>query len=143
MSDEGKIFDLDPAISVTLGGKLRDLRPSFHAFERIEAHLGKTLGEIRLDFLQQRYGAAMVARILFEGIKAADGHQAPEYGEVGDLVIREGLDEVAPAALSLIMAGLEGLERFVIASRETGDGDDEVDPEDPTRPPGAAGSGGE
>ena len=103
---------LDPRIDVTLGGKTYDLKPTFGALTRIEQTLDAGLGALLLRFLWREYGVADTTRIIYEGIVAGLGNDAPEYEEVGALVMREGVEAVAPAALDMLTAALRGLEKF-------------------------------
>ena len=108
-AEEGR---LDPRIDVTLGGKTYDLKPSFGALVRIEQTLDAGLGVLLLRFLRREHGVADTTRIIYEGIVAAAGNDAPEYDEVGALVMREGIEAVAPAALDMLTAALRGLQKF-------------------------------
>lgn len=125
-----------PQIDVTLGGKTYDLKPTFGALTRIEQILGAGLGAILLRFLRREAGVADTTRIIYEGIVAAQGNDAPEYEEIGALVVHEGVEAVTPAALDMLTAALRGLEKF--ASDKAEDGEQAAaDGEDPTRPRGA------
>jgi len=108
-ADEGR---LDPRIDVTLGGKTYDLKPTFGALTRIEQTLDAGLGALLLRFLRREHGVTDTTRIIYEGIVAGHGNDAPEYEEIGALVVREGLEAVAPAALDMVTAALRGLEKF-------------------------------
>lgn len=130
---------LDPNIVVTLGDNSYTLKPSFGALIRIERALDAGLGTLIMRFLRREYGAADTARILHEGIVAAAGDGAPSYEEIGRMVVREGVDQVAPAAIELIQAALAGFARF--AAERTSEEEAELDNTDPTEPRGAGSPG--
>ena len=139
---------LDPNIDVTLGGKTYTLKPSFGALIRIERGLDAGLGALIMRFLRREYGAGDTARILYEGILAAEGNGAPSYEEIGRLVVREGVDQVAPAAIELIQAALAGFARFAAERADDAEssdddalGDEPGDSEDPTEPRGTGSPG--
>ena len=138
-ADDGR---LDPRIDVTLGGKTYDLKPCFGALVRIEQTLDSGLGALLLRFLRREHGVTDTTRIVYEGIVAGLGNEAPEYEEVGALVMREGIEAIAPAALDMLTAALRGLEKFAADKAEdaeqsavTGEGDR------PTPPQGAGSPG--
>ena len=97
---------------VTLGGKTWDLRPTFGALSRIESHLGVGLGALLMRFVEGKYGVTDITRILYEGIVAEAGNDAPEFTAVGEWVVAEGLERVAAPALNLLNAALLGFARF-------------------------------
>ena len=96
---------LGPRIDVTLGGKTYDLVPTFGALIRIEQALGVGLGALLLRFLRREHGVADTTRIVYEGIVAGLGNDAPDHDEVGAMVVREGIEAVAPAALDMLKIG--------------------------------------
>ncbi len=133
---------LGPHIDVTLGGKTYDLKPTFGALVRIEQTLDAGLGALLLRFLRREHGVTDTTRIVYEGIVAGAGNDAPEYEEVGALIVREGLEAVAPAALDMLTAALRGLETF--AADKVEDAEQVVDADEgdrPTPPQGAESPG--
>jgi len=139
----------EPNIDLTLGGTTYSLRPTFGALMRIEQALGVGIGALRLRFLRTEYGVGEVTRIVYEGIRADLGNEAPKVEEIGEQIVRHGLDnEAGAAALELIEAALAGFERFVDERARSGaeDGEEteageEKAEEDPS-PPQAEGSPG-
>ncbi len=133
---------LGPRIDVTLGGKTYDLKPTFGALVRIEQTLDAGLGALLLRFLRREHGVADTTRIVYEGIVADLGNDAPEYEEVGALVVREGVEAVAPAALDMLTAALRGLDRFAADKVEDAEQAATADEGDRPTPPQGAGSPG-
>jgi len=148
----------EPNIDLTLGEMTYSLRPTFGALMRIEQALGAGIGALRLRFLRSEYGVGEVTRIVYEGIRAVLGNDAPKIEEIGEAIIRHGLDnEAGAAALEMIEAALAGFERFAEgrARSEAEDGPPgggegaeagEDAAEDPSQPqaedsPGAASTG--
>jgi len=133
---------LGPHIDVTLGGKTYDLKPTFGALVRIEQTLDAGLGALLLRFLRREHGVSDTTRIIYEGIVAGHGNDAPEYEEVGALVMREGVEAVAPAALDMLTAALRGLDRFAADKAEEAEQSASADEGDrPTQPQGAGSPG--
>lgn len=130
-------------IDVTLGGKTYDLNPTFGALTRIEQALSAGLGALLLRFLKSEHGLTDVTRIVYEGIVAVHGNDALEYEDIGALVVREGVEAIAPAALNMLAAGLRGLEKFAADKAEDADrAAEDAEDERPTPPQGAAESPG-
>lgn len=103
----------EPNIDLTLGEMTYSLRPTYGALMRIEQTLGAGIGTLRLRFLRGEYGVGEVTRIVYEGIRAVLGNDAPKVEEIGEAIVRHGLDnEAGAAALELIEAALAGFERF-------------------------------
>jgi len=137
MADKSTAAVLDPNITVTLGGKTYDLKPTFGALIRIERALGSGIGEIITRFPRGEYGASDTARIIHEGVVAAEGNGAPSYEEIGRLVVREGVNQIAPAAIELLSAALSGFSLFSSEREDDADAetpDDGTESVDPTRP---------
>ncbi len=137
-ADEGRF---EPRIDVTLGGKTYDLKPTFGALVRIEQTLDAGLGVLLLRFLRREHGVADTTRIVYEGIVAAAGNDAPEYEEIGALVMREGIEAVAPAALDMLTAALRGLEKFTADKVEETEQAAASEDERPTPPQGVGSPG--
>ncbi len=137
-ADDGR---LDPRIDVTLGGKTYDLKPSFGALVRIEQTLDAGLGALLLRFLRREHGVTDTTRIVYEGIVAAAGNDAPEYEEVAAMIVREGLEAVAPAALDMLTAELRGLEKFTADRVEDAEQAAASEGERPTSPQGTGSPG--
>ncbi len=133
---------LGPRIDVTLGGKTYDLKPTFGALVRIEQTLGAGLGALLLRFLRREHGVSDTTRIVYEGIVAGAGNDAPEFEEIGTLIVHEGIEAAAPAALDMLTAALRGLEKF--AADKAGDAEQAAaagEGERPTPPQGAESPG--
>ena len=131
MTGDNEPGALDPQIDVTLDGKTYSLRPGFDALVRIEQTLGFGLGELMQRYLQRHAGVTETARIIYEGIRAAEGNGAPDYQVVGQGVVVEGFEKTAPAALELLTAAFNGFQRY----REGQQEDAAADTADPTKPP--------
>jgi len=139
--DGGKESLAALVIDVTMGGKTYDLRPTFGAIVRIEAHLGAGLGTLLMRIMRTQHGVADITRILYEGIVANLGNDAPEYEQIGESVVAEGLEAVTPAALDLLNAVARGITKF--AADKAADGAPaEGDGEDPTTAPAASSPAG-
>lgn len=129
-----------PAIDVWLAGRGYSMRPTFGALERIEAHLGVGVGLLHYRIGSNQHGVRELARIVYEGVRADLGNEAPRFEEIGPMVAQEGINRVTPAALEFLSAAVLGFEAFEEARREAGEGardDDEGEErERPTAPQG-------
>ena len=125
-------------IDVTLGGKTYDLTPSFGAIIRIEAHLGAGLGGLLMRIMRTQHGVGDITRILYEGIVAKLGNDAPEYEAIGEAVVAEGLEAVTPAALDFLNAVARGVTKF---AADRMDSASESEDEDPTMAPANSAAG--
>ncbi|PWR22753.1 gene transfer agent family protein [Zavarzinia aquatilis] len=89
-------------VSVTLGGQVYRLRPSFAALAETEVMAGCGLVPLARRFLDGSYGLRDVVAVLVPALKAAG-----QGGEsVGQLVIDTGFLTVAPACAALLAAAL-------------------------------------
>ncbi len=77
-------------IELTLGAKRRTLRPTFEALAEIESRTGLTMGELAGRALTGELGVAHVAVIVWAGIRAVEGDEAPTLLEVGEAVVSDG-----------------------------------------------------
>lgn len=139
--------DVPPSavIDVTLGGKTYDLRPTFGAIVRIEAHLGAGLGTLLMRIMRTQHGVGDITRILYEGIVANLGNDAPEYEQIGEAIVAEGLEAVTPAALDVLNAVARGVTKFAADKAEDpapseGDGEDPTIAQPASSPAGAPSS---
>jgi hypothetical protein len=107
---EARFNGPEPVIEVTLGARAYTLRPSHDALMRIEDRLGCTLSMLRARMLGKDYGIRMVTTILDAGIRADLENEAPAFEEIAAHVARQGVEDVLPAAIDLVLAGCVGLE---------------------------------
>lgn len=118
MSADSDNTAIDPVIDVSISGRTFSIRPSFDACRRVEASLAMSLGQVSQTFALRHYGPTMIARIIYEGIRAGGGDRLPEFEEVGAEIVRRGADEFAVPALDFVTAALRGFERFNAAKLE-------------------------
>lgn len=117
-----------PAITLRLGGRKWELRPTAGALERIEQHLGAGLGALLERYLQRAYGLTDTARIVREGLAAAHGHEAPSHEQVVAWLLEDGIDTGAFAAVEMLDAALQGFAKFAEQTPLEEGKDDEPDP---------------
>ena len=93
-------------VALTLGGCPHVLRPSFAAIVAIEERLGGMIG-LAFKASKGELGVREMAVLIFETWeKGRIG--APSEGEIGEMILDEGLASVAPAVSALLAAVLTG-----------------------------------
>lgn len=126
-----------PVIAFTLGDETYEITPTFRSLSRIEAALGLGLAELRVRIIDRQYGAIVITRIIYEGLKVSLDQASPKYSDLGERIVKAGIDNLVVPALEFVQAGLEGLENFATEPPPL-PGDPEAeegsDPPDPMTP---------
>ena len=94
-------------VDVKLGGKTWTMRPAFQALCEIEDRTGVGITTLARRFHDGDFGAGPIVAVLWAGIRAAHD-DAPDYDEVGRLVVAEGVIGFAAPALAFLLAALLG-----------------------------------
>ena len=95
--------------TVTLGGKQLVLRPTFEAVEQIQDRLGERLVPLISRLSRSDFGVRDIAVPIHEFARA--GGSEMEYQDIGELVLAEGLKNVAPTIMTMITDILLGPEK--------------------------------
>ena len=94
-------------VEVVLGGKTWTMRPAFQALCEIEGRTGVGITTLARRCYEGEFGVGPITAVLWAGIRAAHD-DAPDYDEVGRLVVKEGVSRFAAPALAFLLAALIG-----------------------------------
>ena len=77
-------------VEIDLDGRRWTMRPTFRALDDIQRRTGKDINEIARECWEGRYSCRSMVTVIWAGIRAAHD-DAPEFDEVGEIVIEGGL----------------------------------------------------
>lgn len=91
-------------VNVSLAGREWAMRPTFQALCEIEGMTGKTLRHLGLNFVQKEVRARDVTAILCAGLKAGHGDKAPDFNEIGEAIMDQGMKSVEQPVVDFLAA---------------------------------------
>jgi hypothetical protein len=89
---------------VKLGDIEKTMRPTINCMIAIESELGKGILEVINDLSAGKVSFKAIESVVYNGLKAY-GYDTPRH-EVGELIMREGLVNVAHSVVTFLMASL-------------------------------------
>ena len=96
------------------------MRPTFQAIREIEHATGMSAPRLLRQVMESDARVDHIARVVAIGVAAANGDDAPGYDQVGDILMRQGLnDALAPVLVFLGSVPLGERAKKLLAPRGT------------------------
>ncbi len=106
-------------VEITLDGKTRTLRASFHALCEIEKKTGKGIVALARSCWAGDVSLFVVTAVIWAGMRATD-KRSPNFDGVGQMIADEGLHRFLEPVLEFLAMGLTGGEAAAKSSTKTG-----------------------
>ena len=104
-------------VEVRLGGRTWTMRPTFQAIAEIEDRTGLGMVELVVRFSDGRFGVTHMTAVIWAGIHAAHD-DAPDFDEVGEMVVKHGIQRLAVAVGAFLATVLSGVQEQPAPARK-------------------------
>jgi hypothetical protein len=94
-------------VEVKLGGKMRTMRPTFQGLREVEHRTGLGVIELVQRFGEGKASLDHVAIVLAIGLRAAND-DAPDYDQIGEMLMRQGMSDVLLPILVFLASAFVG-----------------------------------